>query len=255
MTGVKLVAEMHKLKDALCTTARHNVGFNAMRYPKFEPFYSMFMYMAIPYSHLNKVTEEFETLIKLCAKSSALHTKITDIKIQLHNTIPAALYTSDAIQITDLKKDCDAEYFINLTHNATQVYRDTIADELHVKLTALIGTIIVGPRVELCVAPHVVARIDTPAETTLQKSPHVFVVRLNMELLALTTHNAGTITNLSNFTNVKFYFIKSKNFNVIYLLQKNTIEYLVGDDHKLYVVNDDYELVQGSHNGELQHWI
>lgn len=129
------------------------------------------------------------------------------------------------------------------TLTANQKKRNVISDALLIQFTTLINTI---PLKKVSLLPQ------TP-QTPQKIQTHTIEIN-NCVLRALTAADSVTqIRNLHEFANIKFFFKKSANFNAVYLYYRGAVEYLVGNDHKLYVITSA-RLVQGQYYNKLQHW-
>jgi len=162
-----------------------------------------------------------------------------------------------------------------------QKFREVQATALHARLTALINMIPVfnsnfvkvknsvrvkhvkktlqpqSTHAELNTSTH--AELNTPQnKNNAGVKTHQINVE-NCELRNLQQSDSSLlINNLAEFAHVRFYFRKSEAFGAVYLYHKGQAQYLVADDHKLYVFvrgdNVGGKLVQGTHYDKLQCW-
>ena len=190
--------------------------------------------------------------------------------------------SSDKIMKILQKREADCKSLTLSASNAVndmksgKVQRDEAADKLSIRLTELINLIPIKKifqkkdiqhkqrfvhlfevKSTLKLLPLTVrdSSIQIVNLQLQQRFEHLFEVKSTLELLPLTVRDSSIpIVNLQEFNGIKFYFRKSYGFSAVFLLYKGDKEYLVADDHKLYVLNGSAKLVQGCYMNKLQFW-
>ena len=275
MSNEETIKELHEIKDLLCAAVRYNPDFTETKYiqrvSNYAPDYGTVINdVNKAYTIANNLTTELEQLMDLCAKNKNAY-DINNKKFKLKEKIPVARVDeyNTKLQTALTKVENTQKYFLNNTMypqstidisigndvstvnnmESVKVQREQAANKLSVRLTELINMIPVK---------KIFQKKDNATEKkvqTPQRFEHLFEVKSTTELLPLTVRDSTIpIKNLHEFSGIKFYFRKSDGFSAVFLFYKGDKEYLVADDHKLYVLNGSAELVQGCHMDKLQFW-